>query len=123
MEIVVKNKLKTLLFFIITFSTYHNFSTAADLGVESNIANFSYPQHPCKQKPLKPVKPRKMSSYKNTEEYYLEVSKYNIKVQDYNNEIKRYKSCINQYIHNGNNDIGTIRKQLNSALKEARQNK
>ncbi|MDH5395230.1 MAG: hypothetical protein OEW97_03075 [Gammaproteobacteria bacterium] len=65
----------------------------------------------------------KMSSYKNSEEYYLEVSKYNIKVQDYNSEIKRYKSCINQYIHNGNNDIGTIRKQLNSALKEARQNK
>lgn len=123
MEFVVKNKLVILILFVITSASYHNLSTAADFSAESNIVNFSYPPHPCKQKPTRPAKPMKMSSYKNSAEYYSEVSKYNIKVQDYNSEIKRYKSCINQYINNGNNDIRTIRQQLNSALKEARQNK
>ena len=87
---------------------------------ESNIKNFSYPSHNCKSKPIRPEKPRKFSSGNNVEKYNNEISKYNISVSDYNNAIKQYKSCINKYIKNGNNDIQTIRNQLNSALKEAR---
>ena len=87
---------------------------------ESNIKNFSYPAHNCKSKPTRPEKPRKFSLNNDVEKYNKEISEYNISVSDYNNDIKQYKACINQYIKNGNNDISTIRQQLNSALKEAR---
>lgn len=91
-----------------------------ELQAESNIKNFSYPTHNCKNKPVKPAKPKNFSPQDDVENYNNQISKYNISVSDYNSAIKQYKSCINQYIKNGNNDIQTIRNQLNSALKEAR---
>ena len=89
----------------------------------STSINFtSYPKHACNNKPLKPKKPSKVSSNKNVETYSFEISKYNLSVETYNREIKNYKICINQYIKKGNQDINVIRKQLNTALKEARAN-
>jgi len=86
----------------------------------SNIKNFSYPTHNCKNKPVRPEKPKKFSMQNDVEKYNNEIAKYNINVSDYNSAIKKYKACINQYIKNGNNDIKTIRNKLNSALKEVR---
>lgn len=86
----------------------------------SNLDDFTYPNHNCKSKPKKPNKPAKLSSQNNVETYNREISKYNINVLDYNKSIKIYKKCINQYIRNGNHDINTIRQRLNNALKEAR---
>lgn len=89
----------------------------------SNLKDFTYPNHTCKGKPEKPTKPRNLSADNDVERYNQEISKYNINVVDYNKEIKIYKSCINQYIKNGNHDINTIRQHLNNALKEARSKK
>lgn len=89
----------------------------------STPINFtSYPNHTCRDKPATPKKPGRASSFENVEMYNLEISKYNLKVEIYNREIKNYKTCINQYIKKGNQDINTIRKHLNKALKEAREN-
>lgn len=89
----------------------------------SNLKDFTYPNHTCNGKPEKPTIPRNLSADNDVERYNQEISKYNINVVDYNKEIKIYKSCINQYIKNGNHDIHTIRQHLNNALKEARSNK
>jgi len=89
----------------------------------SNLNDFTYPNHTCKGRPAKPTKPSNLSADNDVERYNQEISKYNINVVDYNKEIKIYKSCINQYIKNGNHDINTIRQHLNNALKEARSNK
>ncbi|MCW8901090.1 MAG: hypothetical protein OQK75_00585 [Gammaproteobacteria bacterium] len=91
-----------------------------DIQAKSNVDNFTYPAHKCNNKPLKPQKPKQFLPNDDIETYNNDISKYNINVATYNEQIKRYKSCINQYIKNGNNDINVIKKQLNSALKEAR---
>ena len=64
----------------------------------SNIDNFTYPNHTCNNKPIKPVKPAKFASSEDVETYNNEISKYNIDVATYNKNIKSYKSCINKYI-------------------------
>ena len=91
-----------------------------DIQAASNINDFSYPSHNCNNKPVKPVKPEEFNASEDVEAYNNMVSEYNVQVSSYNKKIKTYKACINQYIKNGNNDIQTIRKQLNAALKEAR---
>lgn len=87
---------------------------------ESNLINFSYPDHTCDSKPTKPLHPPKLSTIKDVDTYNHTIAEYNVQVAEYNKLIKNYKSCINQYIKNGNQDITIIRKKLNSALKEAR---
>ena len=89
----------------------------------SNLNNFSYPYHNCKNKPTKPIKPARLSSFQDIDAYNIAIAEYNIQVAIYNKTIKIYKSCVNQYIKNGNNDINAIRTKLNKALKEARSNK
>lgn len=87
----------------------------------STPVNFtSYPNHTCNGKPAIAKKPGRASSFENVETYNLEISKYNLEVETYNKKIKNYKTCINKYIKKGNQDINTIREQLNTALKEAR---
>jgi hypothetical protein len=120
-KLVKKNSLM-LAFLLLTQAVFIQAGFAADKNnqSESNIENFSYPSHNCKNKPARPEKPKVFSPGEDVEKYNNEISKYNISVSNYNNAIEQYKSCINQYIKNGNNDISTIRQQLNSALKEAR---
>ena len=84
------------------------------------ISFSSYPNHTCESKPSIPKKLGKVSSFENIETYNLGISKYNLSVESYNKKIKNYKICINKYIKKGNQDINSIRKQLNTALKEAR---
>ena len=109
--------LSSLLLISLVFSQQ---SLADEIQPGSNIKNFSYPDHNCKSKPTRPEKPKRFSLQDDVEKYNKEIAKYNLNVSDYNDAIKKYKTCINQYIKNGNNDIQTIRNQLNSALKEAR---
>lgn len=106
---------------IVLFAVFSNLVFAEDeTSPNSNLNNFAYPKHKCKQKPTKPIKPQLRSFDNNIEQYNQEISNYNINVANYNKRIKIYKSCINQYIRNGNHDINTIRQQLNNALKQAR---
>lgn len=120
-KLIKKNSLMlTLLLLTLAVFTQSGFATDENNQTESNIENFFYPSHNCKSKPIRPEKPKKFSPRNDVEKYNNKISKYNISVSDYNNALKQYKSCINQYIKNGNNDISTIRQQLNSALKEAR---
>ena len=124
-KLIKKNSLIfSLLFFTLLVFTQLVFTqpgfAADEAETNSNIKNFSYPAHHCKSKPVRPVKPENFSPQDDVEKYNNEISRYNIIVSDYNDAIKLYKACINQYIKNGNNDINTIRQQLNAALKEAR---
>lgn len=118
-ELKVKKSLITTLCLVLFLLTQQSLAEETE-QTNSNIDNFTYPNHTCNNKPIKPVKPAKFASSEDVEIYNNEISKYNIDVATYNKKIKSYKSCINQYIKNGNHDINTIRKQLNSALKEAR---
>jgi hypothetical protein len=117
-----KTCLKTASLLTIALLTNTSFADE-EASSNSNLNDFTYPNHTCKSKPVKPNKPRKLSSDNNVERYNLEISKYNINVVAYNKEIIVYKACINQYIKNGNNDIKIIRQRLNNALKEARSKK
>ena len=118
-ELKIKNSLITTLSLVLLLLTHQSLATESEPS-NSNINNFTYPSHTCDSKPIKPIKPKKFTSPNNIDKYNNEISKYNINVATYNKKIKTYKSCINQYIKNGNNDIDTVRKKLNSALKEAR---
>lgn len=117
--LMTKNSVITILLLILLLITHQSFADENEQAT-SNLDNFTYPTHACQNKPLKPKKPGKVSLYANTETYGREISKYNINVATYNKEIKIYKNCINEYIQRGNQDIKIIRKQLNTALKEAR---
>lgn len=113
--LIVKNSLLLALLLII-----HQTSADENIESNSNLENFTYPTHTCNKKPLKPKKPGKLSSQEDVETYNNVISKYNINVANYNKEIKTYKTCINEYIQRGNQDINTIRQQLNFSLEEAR---
>ena len=121
MQVKTSNLWKGLLLTIVLI-TLQSCASETKKPTPTSLNFASYPNHSCNSKPLKPKKPGKVSSFENVETYNLEVSKYNLNVETYNKEIKTYKSCINQYIKKGNKDINTIRKHLNSALKEARTN-
>lgn len=114
-KLIIKNSLMLALLML-----SYQILADEDIQAESNIENFTYPAHSCNSKPLKPQKPKQFNPENDVEKYNNEISRYNINVATYNKKIKQYKLCINQYIKKGNEDINTIRKQLNSALKEAR---
>lgn len=116
----IKRIFTTSLLFSLLIISYESLAADENDTTFSNVTNFSYPNHPCNNKPEKPIKPEKLSTYEKVEDYNNAISNYNVRVVEYNKEIKNYKSCINQYIKNGNQDINTIREKLNSALKEAR---
>ena len=42
------------------------------------LSNTYYPKHTCSNKPLKPKRPGKASTYKNVETYNITISKYNL---------------------------------------------
>ena len=90
------------------------------VAISSNLIGFSYPNHNCENKPSKPEKAPVLTSYIDVDGYNLAVAQYNVRVNLYNKRIKIYKKCINSYIESGNHDIENIRKKLNAALKEAR---
>ena len=114
--------LSTSLLFSLLIISNTSFAVDDTETTLSNSTGFSYPNHFCNSKPVKPFEPEKESTYKKITDYNNAISSYNVKVIEYNKEIKNYKACINQYIKNGNKDINTIREKLNSALKEARKN-
>ena len=118
--------IKTILVFSLSLSfiMFPNLSWADEEASsnKSNLTNFTYPNHTCGKKQLKPNKPKRLSYYDNVEGYNAAIAEYNIEVTEYNKTIKTYKSCINQYIKNGNQFLNNIRKKLNAALKEARTN-
>ena len=119
--LITKNSVMTVLLLVPVFLSYQSVAAEAEaVQSNSNLDNFTYPKHTCNNKPSKPITPVKFSSTIGIETYNLETSKYNINVANYNKEIKIYKTCINKYIKNGNQDINTIRQQLNFSLKEAR---
>jgi len=117
-----KNLGKGLLLAIILITIQSCASETKKVLPVLTLSDTNYPNHSCNKKPSKPRIPDKVLVNKNIELYNLKISKYNLSVKEYNKDINNYKTCINQYIKKGNKDINVIRKQLNKALKEAREN-
>lgn len=118
----IKRIFTASLLFSLLIASHTSFAVDDAETTLSNFTGFSYPNHSCNNKPVKPIEPDKASTYKKVTDYNHAISSYNVKVIEYNKEIENYKSCINQYIKNGNKDINTIKEKLNSALKDARKN-
>lgn len=121
-----KERAKISLIIFLLFSlvsvTYQTQANESSSSKQSNLNNFTYPNHFCGKKPNKPTSPARLKYFADVAAYNMAIAEYNIKVSTYNKKIKAYKLCINQYIKNGNHDINFIRQHLNAALKEARLN-
>lgn len=110
----------TILVYGLTANLIQANELKAVIAISSNLTGFSYPSHNCENKPSKPEKAPVLASYIDVDAYNIAVAQYNVRVALYNKSIKVYKRCIDSYIKSGNHDIETIRKKLNTALKEAR---
>ena len=117
---ILNRFLKTCLLISLAITSTQVFAEKKKETTGSNLTNFTYPTHSCGSNPSKPAKIPGLASFIDVDAYNIAIAQYNVQVAIYNKNIKPYKKCINSYINSGNADIEVIKKQLNSALKEAR---
>lgn len=88
----------------------------------SNLIGQIYPYHKCKA-PIEISKPVALKEEDKNEEsikmYNKIVEDYNNKVDEFKKDAKEYLNCVELFVERGQNDLNTIKGNLEGAIKEA----